>query len=398
VTVPNPLLQIALVTWTNLRTLPQRLGASVASMVGVAGVVAVMVAVLSIAEGFQKTLASTGDDATVMVMRGGTDTEMNSVLPIDSTKIIADAPGIQRVDGRPLASAELFVIIDRPKKGTGGDANVPLRGVEETAFDVRPKVRIVEGRRFEPGRNEIIAGVGAVEAFEGLEVGNELRLGNETWTVVGTFEAGGTLPESELWADVKILGPAYMRFITVQSVYARLESPQAFTSFKDALTADPRLDVQVERESDYYAGQSEMLTTLIRVLGVFVAVLMGVGALFGAINTMYSAVSARAREIATLRALGFSGIPVVLSVLVESLVLSAAGGAVGAICAYIAFNGFRTATLNWDTFSQVTFAFAVTPVLMAQGLAYSLILGIIGGVFPAVRAARQPVASALRQL
>jgi putative ABC transport system permease protein len=323
---------------------------------------------------------------------------MNSALEIESAKIIADAPGILRRDGRPLASAEIYVLVDRPKKGTGGDANVPLRGVQEAAFEIRPKVRIVEGRRFESGRNEIIAGIGAAGAFEGLEVGSRLRLGNEDWTVVGNFEAGGTIPESELWADVKVLGPTYMRFTTVQSVYARLESAEAYTAFKDALTSDPRLDVLVDRESDYYAGQSEMLTTMIRVLGMFVALLMGVGALFGAINTMYSAVSTRSREIATLRALGFSGIPVALSVLTESLVLAAGGGAVGAACAFVTFNGFRAATLNWDTFSQVTFAFAVTPELMLQGVAYSLILGLIGGLFPALRAARRPVASALRQL
>jgi putative ABC transport system permease protein len=396
--MPNPLLQIVLVTWTNLRTLPHRLGASAAAMIGVAGVVAVMVAVLSIAEGFRQTLASTGDDASVMVMRGGTDTEMNSALDREATRIIADGPGILQADGRSLASAEIYVLVDRPTKSTGGNANVPLRGVQETAFRVRPRVRIVEGRSFEPGRNEIIAGAGAAEAFKGLDVGSRLRLGNEDWTVVGRFEADGTLPESELWADVAVLGPAYMRPATFQSVYARLESPEAFTRFKDALTADPRLDVQVEREADYYAGQSEMLTTMVRVLGVLVAVLMGTGALFGAINTMYSAVSVRAREIATLRALGFGGVPVVLSVLVESLALAAAGGVVGAVCAYVVFNGFRAATLNWATFSQVTFAFAVTPGLMVQGLVYSVALGLLGGLFPAVRAARQPVASALRQL
>jgi putative ABC transport system permease protein len=396
--MPNPLLQIVLVTWTNLRTLPQRLGTSISAMIGVAGVVAVMVTVLSIGEGFEKTLATTGDDASVIVMRGGTDTEMNSALSLESTKIIADAPGVLREDGKPMASAEVFVIVDRPKKRTGGDANVPFRGVQETAFRVRPRLKIVRGRRFEPGRNEIIAGIGAVEAFQGLEVGSTLRMGNENWTVVGTFEADGTLPESELWADSKVVGPAYMRGSWSQSVYVRLESPESFDAFKDTLTADPRLDIQVERESDYYAGQSVAITTLVRVLGVLVAVLMGVGALFGAINTMYSAVSTRSREIATLRALGFSGIPVVLSVLAESLLLAAAGGIIGAICAFLAFNGFRAATLNWDTFSQVTFAFAVTPELMLQGLVYSLALGLFGGVFPAVRAARQPVVSALRQL
>jgi len=396
--LPNALLQILLVTGTNLRTIPQRRGASLAAMVGVAGVVAVMVAVLSIGEGFERTLATTGDAETVIVMRGGTDTEMNSALSLEATRIIADAPGVLRTDGQPVASAEVFVIVGLPKKSTGTDANVPLRGVQIAAFDVRPRIEIVEGRRFEPGRNELIAGIGAAEAFAGLALGNTLRFGENDWTVVGVFSAGGSLPESELWCDAKVLGPAYKRGDVFQSVYARLESVDAFSAFKDALTADPRLDVQVEPERDYYAEQSRTVTTLVRVLGVLVAVLMGAGALFGAINTMYSAVASRAREIATLRALGFGGIPVVISVLAESLLLAALGGGVGALAAYLAFNGFRAATINWDSFSQVTFAFAVTPELMLQGLAYSLALGLIGGLFPAVRAARQPVAIALRQL
>ena len=394
----NALLQVVLVVWVNLRTVPQRLGASLAAMVGVAGVVAVMVAVLSIGEGFRQTLATTGDDATVIVLRGGTDTEMNSVLTLDSTRIIADAPGILRVDGAPVASSELFVIVDLAKKATGTDANVPLRGVQELAFEVRPRVRIVAGRRFEPGRNEVIVGIGAVEAFSGLDIGNELKFGNGIWTVVGHFSAAGTLPESELWADAKVVGPAYMRGEIFQSVYARLESAEAFQPFKDALTADPRLDVKVEREAEYYAGQSRYITVLVQTLGLLVAVVMGLGALFGAFNTMYSAVAARTREIATLRAIGFGAGPVVISVLAESLLLASVGAVVGAAGAYVAFNGFRAATINWDTFSQVTFGFAVTPELMLLGIVYALILGTIGGLFPAIRAARLPVATALRAL
>jgi putative ABC transport system permease protein len=394
----NALLQVVLVVWVNLRTVPQRLGASLAAMVGVAGVVAVMVAVLSIGEGFRQTLATTGDDATVIVLRGGTDTEMNSVLPLDSTRIIADAPGVLRTGGTPVASSELFVIVDLAKKSTGTAANVPLRGVQETAFEVRPRVRMVDGRRFELGRNEVIAGIGAVEAFSGLDIGSELKFGNSIWTVVGHFSASGTLPESELWADAKVVGPAYMRGDIFQSVYARLESAAAFEPFKDALTSDPRLDVKVEREAEYYAGQSRYITLLVQTLGLLVAVVMGLGALFGAFNTMYSAVAARTREIATLRAIGFGAGPVVISVLVESLLLASVGAAVGAAGAYFAFNGFRAATLNWDTFSQVTFGFAVTPELMLLGIVYALILGTIGGLFPAIRAARLPVATALRAL
>jgi putative ABC transport system permease protein len=394
----NALLQILLVTAVNIRTVPQRLGASLSAMVGVAGVVAVLVAVLSIAEGFQRTLATTGDERSVIVMRGGTDTEMNSALSLEATRIIADAPGILRVGDKSAASAELFVIVDLAKKSTGTVANVPLRGVQEMAFAVRPQVHIVAGRAFEPGRNEIIVGIGAVEEFSGLEIGNQLLFGDSRWTVVGHFEAAGSLPESELWVDAKVLGPAYMRGQTFQSVYARLESPEAFATFKDALTADPRLDVKVEREPDYYAGQSRFITLLVRFVGFSVALIMGLAALFGAVNTMYSAVAARTREIATLRAMGYSGGPVAVSVLFESLLIAALGAVAGAVVAYAIFNGFRAATLNWNTFSQVTFAFAVTPPLMGLGILYALLLGLAGGLFPAMRAARMPVAAALREL
>jgi len=392
------LFQTLIVTLTNLRTIPQRRGASLAAVAGVAGVVAVMVAVLSIGEGVKRTLATTGDAQTVIVMRGGTDTEMNSALSLEATRIIKDGPGLLRTDRGPVASAELFVIVDLPKKATGTKANVPLRGVEVAAFDVRPRVKIESGRQFETGRNEIIVGIGAASAFEGVDLGSKLRFGDSEWTVVGTFSAAGTLPESELWCDGQVLAPAYMRQGMFQSVYARLVSAEAFTEFKDALTSDPRLDVKVEPEIDYYAEQSRTITGLVSALGAVVAVLMGMGALFGAINTMYSAVAVRTREIATLRALGFRGGPVAISVLVESLLLAALGGVIGAAVAYLGFNGYRTATMNWDTFSQVTFAFAVTPRLMVQGLVYSLVLGFLGGVFPAIRAVRQPVASALRQL
>jgi putative ABC transport system permease protein len=396
--MPNALLQLFLVSWTSIRTIPRRRAASLAAMAGIAGVVAVMVAVLSIGEGFKQTLATTGDTQTAIVMRGGTDTEMNSAITLDHTRIIADAPGVLRDEEGPIASAEIFVLIDLPKTSTGTAANVPLRGVEPAVFKVRPRVSIVAGRSFEPGRNELIAGIGAVETYDGLELGSTLRTGNSEWTVVGHFSAAGTVPESELWCDARVLGPAYMRGSVYQSVYARLESAGAFTTFKDALTTDPRLNVMVERETDYYAEQSLTLTTLVRVLGVLVAVLMGAGALFGAFNTMYSAVAARTREIATLRALGFRSLPVIVSVIAESLLLALFGGAVGAVAAYTLFHGFRAATLNWDTFSMVTFAFAVTPALMVKGILYSLVLGLIGGLPPAIRAARLPVATALRQL
>jgi putative ABC transport system permease protein len=323
---------------------------------------------------------------------------MNSWLEQDDVRVVLDAPGIARGTQGPLASAELFVAVDIAKRNTGTEANVPLRGVQPAAFGVRDYVRIVEGRNFEPGRSELIAGQGAALEFAGLEVGNTLRWGDTDWTVVGIFTAGGSLWESELWCDIRVLQPAFRRGNTYQSVYAQLESVEAFTTFKDALTTDPRLDVMVERETDYFIEQSEQLHGIITTLGYFVALLMGVGAVFGAVNTMYSAVAARAREIATLRALGFGGGPVVVSVLVESMLLALAGGLVGGAGAYLAFNGYRAATLNWASFSQVTFSFAVTPAILVSGIVWALLMGLLGGLLPALRAARLPISSALRVL
>jgi putative ABC transport system permease protein len=321
-----------------------------------------------------------------------------SGLGREDTRIIAEAPGVRRSAAGPMASAELYVIVDVPKRSTGTDANVPLRGVQPAAFEVRDEIQILEGRRFEPGRNEVLVGRAAASQFAGLDLGNRLRWGQNEWTVVGIFSAGGGLAESEIWCDAGVLQPAYRRGDSFQSVYAKLESPDAFQKFKDALTADPRLDLKVIRESEYYAAQSEGLTTLIRALGIVITLMMGLGAIFGALNTMYAAVATRTREIATLRALGFRAGPVVLSVMTESLLLALLGGGVGAAVAYFAFNGFQTSTLNWATFSQLSFSFTVTPLLMGVGLACAVLMGLIGGLFPAFRAARLPVATALREL
>jgi len=393
----NWLMQCQIVTLMYLRTIPQRLGASLTAAVGVAGVVAVMVAVLSIAEGFRATLTRTGSVDNALVMRSGTDSELSSSLTLDQTRIVTDAPGIKRDAGGPLASAELYVIVDLPKRSTGTEANVPLRGVQPAAFGVRDQIRIVEGRAFEPGRNEILVGRGAALELAGMDVGSELTWGQNRWTVVGHFEAGGGLSESELWCDVNVLQPAYRRTM-FQSVYVKLESIEAFDTFKDSLTTDPRLQVSVEREQDYYASQSDQLYGIIAGLGTLITVLMGTGAVFGAVNTMYSAVAARAREIATLRAIGFGGSPAVVAVLIESSMLSMVGGLSGGLLAYLAFNGYRAATLNWSSFSQVVFAFEVTPQLMITGILASLAMGLIGGIFPAIRAARIPIAVALREL
>lgn len=391
------LIQIFSVTVFNLRNLKARLGSSTATVVGIAGVVMVFVGILSIATGFKATLDRTGDPATVLVMRAGSDTEMTSGLGLEDTKLIADAPGLARTESGVTASAELFVVVDLPKISTGTPANVPLRGVSPAAFAVRRRFEMLSGRPFEAGRNEIIVGEAAAQQFAGLTIGNVLRWGENDWTVVGIFTTGGTAEDTELWCDARVLQPAYRRGSSFQSVHARLESASALSVFEDALTSDPRLNVKVIRETEYYASQGSALTNFIKVLGALIGILMGVGAVFGALNTMYSAVSARTREIATLRALGFSAAPVVISVLIEAVLLAVVGGVIGGGLAYVLFNGFRAATLNFQTFSQIAFSFAVTPALLLGGLFYAVLMGLVGGFFPAIRAARLPVASALRQ-
>jgi len=395
--MPNWLTQITAITSLNLRTLGERRGASTAAAFGILVVVAVFIALLSIAEGFQQTMASTGDPATVIVLRGGSDSEMTSGVTRDAARLISEAPGVLRSAAGPVSSAENFVIVDVPKRSTGTDANVPLRGVQPAAFAVRSHFHLTAGRLFGTGKNEVIVGQGAAQEFSGLEIGHKLRWSQNEWEVVGIFSDGGSLSESEIWCDDGVLQPVYRR-TNYQSVHARLQSAAAFSAFKDALTADPRLDIAVSRESDYYAAQSESLTKLVYVLGLIICPLMVAGAVFGALNTMFSSVAARSREIATLRALGFGSVPVVVSVLTESLLLATVGGVAGAAFAYYAFNGFRAATMNWQSFSQVSFAFAVTPRLLLMGFVATLAMGLIGGLFPAFRAARLPVATALREL
>jgi len=393
----NWISQIFSIALFNLRTLPQRLGSSATAVFGIAGVVAVMVSVLSIAEGILKTMQNSASPENVVVLRSGASTEMMSWVLGDDARVIAEAPGLARSEEGALASPELFVIIPLKKKSTGTDANVPLRGVTRTAPLVRDRFRLVEGRMFEWGRNEVVVGRGAQLEFRGLEIGSSIPVGKEEWPVVGVFEAGGGLAETEIWVDALVLQPAYQRGNSYQAVYAKLESPGAFQEFKDALTSDPRLTVSAVREADYFAEQSAVLYNLITGLGTLIAVIMGLGAVFGALNTMYTAVSARAREIATLRALGFRSGPVVVSVLSESLLLALVGGSIGAVLAWLAFDGFRAATLNWSSFSQVAFAFDVSPSLLVRGVVFACLIGLIGGLFPAVRAARQPVSAALRE-
>jgi putative ABC transport system permease protein len=381
----------------NLRSIPERKAAALTAAIGIAGVVGVLVGVLAIAEGFRRAMTVSGSPDVAIVLRAGADSEMTSGLDRDSARTIADAPGVARNDGAPVTSAELFVIINLPKRSTGTDANVPLRGVEQGAFEVRGNIEMVEGRRFETGRNEVIVGAGAAKAFGGLDVGKQIKMGQVMWEVVGIFTANGGIAESEIWADAAVLQPAYQREDGFQSVYVRLTGPSAFQEFKDALTTDPRLEVKVLRQSDFYEEQSTMVTQFITTIGVFIASLMALGALFGALNTMYSAVAGRTREISTLRALGFGSAPVVFSVLAESVLLSILGGLLGAGAAYLLFNGYQASTINWQTFSQVTFAFRVSPALLVQSILFATAIGLIGGLFPAIRAARLPIATGLRE-
>ena len=392
------LVQSFVVTALNLRTLPGRLAASAVAVVGMAGVVGVLVSVLSIAEGIRTTMSSTGSPDSAIVLRTGSDAEMTSILMREDVDAIKDAPGIARRAGvGALASAELFVVVDLVKASTGTTANAPLRGVEPAAFAVR-EFKMIKGRRFEPGRNEVVVGRAASAEYRGLDVGADLKLGSNHWRIVGIFDAGGTVPDSELWCDAGVLAPLYRRGNSRQAVYVRLTSPEAFTAFKDRLTTDPRVKLKVMREQEYYAGQSEMLSGTIETIGAIIGALMGIGALFVAIITMYSAVASRTREIATLRAIGFRGGPVVISVLVESMMLALVGGAVGAAVAYFAFNGYEAATMNWQNMSSIGFAFRVTPALLVLGVGWALALGLLGGIFPAIRAMRLPIVTALREL
>jgi putative ABC transport system permease protein len=391
--------QILAVTGVNLRSIRQRLGSSSVAVVGIAGVVLVFVAVLSIAEGVNNTMKASGDPDMVLILRAGSDTEMTSGMGGDAVRIIQDAPGVARDgSGAPLVSPELFVVVDHPLKRSGSAANVPLRGVGPQAFKVHDHLKIVEGRNLEFGKNEIIAGRAATRQFSGLTVGTMLKWGENTWQLVGVFDDGGSIAESELWCDVRVLQPAYRRGNSYQSVYAKLASRGSFPQLKDSLTTNPQLTVSAMRAADYYATQTETLQKIVRTIGGIIAVLMGVGAVFGAVITMYTAVASRTREIATLRALGFGSVPVVFSVLAEAALLSIVGGLIGGLIAWVAFDGYETATMNFQSFSQIAFAFSVTPKLLALALLYALMMGLVGGLLPAIRAARLPVVTALREL
>ena len=398
--MPAALVQIVQITLINLRTIPARLGTSLVVVVGIAGVVGVLVSVLAMGEGFRHTLASTGRPSRVIMLRAGSDAEMSSGITREAATLLAMLPGVARApSGRPLASAELVVMVDLPRRGESDPNNVPFRGVQSSAFTIRDELRLVEGRSFRPGLREVVVGRKAGRQFAGLDVGSRIAFRDSDWTVVGIFATGGDVHESEIWADADVAMSAFRRD-GFQSVTAALADPSeaGLSTLTDALARDRRLSISVLREPQYYAKQAGVLSRLITVLGYTVAGFMAIGATFGALNCMYSAIASRQVEIATLRAIGFGATPVVVSVLIESLVLATLGGAVGAALAYVYCDGASLSTLNFNTFSQVAFDFRVTADLVLQGLGWALVIGAAGGLFPALRAARLPVTVALRAL
>lgn len=388
--------QIFAITWMNLKNLPSRVGASMVIVVGIAGVVTVLVALLAMAKGFEGTLKSTGHDDRAIVLRGGSNDEMSSGIDVEDAAIVASKPGIRKNEKGAMIAGEIYVIADIKKRGNNSDANLPMRGIGLNSFEVRDEAKIIEGRSIEFGKFELIAGKNAADQFKGLDIDKSIRIRGADWKVVGIFETGGSVHESEVWVDNIVLADNLNRGGAYSSLIIKLESALEFDQLEQALAADPQLETKLVREVDYYSEQSTSLTTLITGFGYSVAFIMAIGAIFGALNTMYSAVSTRSVEIATLRALGFGAGPVVISVMVEALVLAFIGGSIGCAIAYGVFNGYTASTMNNATFSQVSFNFSVTTELLIQGLTWSCILGLLGGFFPAINAARQPVTVALR--
>ncbi len=389
--------QAGSVTQVGISTLRQRFGASSVVVVGIAGVVAVLVAMLAMAEGYGETLSKSGSEDTAIVMRGASAAEAMSTLLHDSVVVIGQAPGIARdAQGRALVSPEMVVAANLPIKGGAPDedGSVQLRGVGEMAWAVRPDVKIVEGRKFSPGRRELMAGTGAQRQFAGLEVGKSVKLGNQQWQVVGIFHAGDAM-DSELWGDADTVATTYRRGSSRTSVTAKLENPAAFKTFKAALAGDPRLDVDASTTLDYFSKQSEQMTKIIRIVGMVVGAIMAIGAIFGALNTMFATVATRAREIATLRALGFRSVPVVVAVMLETMLLALLGGLLGGALAWLLFNGYTASTIAGGI-GQLTFDFRVSPAVLWTGLKWALAIGFVGGLFPALRAATLPVTTALR--
>ena len=393
----SSLQQVIAVTAMNLRTVPARWASSLVIVVGIAGVVTVLVALLALAKGFASTLQRTGHPDRAIILRGGATGELSSSLTIDRARIVATLPGIAQIGGSAAASPELYLVADVPKRSNGTPANLPLRGMTQRGIALRPEVKILHGRLFQPGKAELIAGRAAANQFAGLDVGAKIKLRDATLEVVGIFSAEGGGHESEVWLDLPVVQDLFRGPGVISSLRISVASAADIPRLKASIEGDRRLDMSVTDEPAYYAKQSERLTGLITGFGYAVATIMGIGALFAALNTMYSAVSARTVEIATLRALGFGGTPILVSVIAEAMLLAVAGGVIGGLIAFGGFNGTTVSTLNQSSFSQVSFDFAVTPALISRGITIALALGLIGGLLPAWRATRVPVTEALRR-
>ena len=404
----NSFAQIGAVTGMNLRNIPQRWSSSLVAVLGVGGVTLVLIALLSIAAGFQAALEGSGSEDVAIIMRAGSTNELSGVFGSDTVTVVSDAPGIKKASagknvdaslvGKPILSPELYVLVDGKMKGKDASTNLPLRGVSPMAPLVRKSFELEDGRMFREGTNEVIVGDGVVQNYDGLEVGKTVRWGGANWQVVGRFSDRAGIAESEVWGDTRVVQQAWRRGNSFQSLRVKLENPAALRTLKDALTKDPRVRVDVKSERAFYVDQQKLMSTIINYVGWTLAILMGLAALFAALNTLYNAVANRVREIATLRALGFGGIPVVVSVLVEAMILGAVGGLIGGVLALLFLNGIHSSTMNWSSFSQMTFAFTVTPQLMLTGIIYGLILTFIAGILPSIRAARLPITAGLREL
>ena len=390
------LLQIAAVTRINVKSIPQRFWLSLSTVVAIALVVTVLLSFLAMAYGFQRTLSGTGAADVAIVLRGGSQAEVNSTVSRDQVRLIEDGPGIGRgTDGKPLVSPELYLIVDGVKRTTKTKANVPLRGMGPQGQAVRQNIKLTAGRTFAPGSNEIVVGKGVIGEFEGFEMGSTVTFGTSRWTVVGVFSADGSVFESEIWGDLPVVQSLFNRNNYFQTVRAKLESPATLAALRDYADSDPRLKLDVKSELAYFADQASQTSDLIQKLGWPLAIAMAFGALAGALNTMYSSVAARTVEIATLRAIGFGGTPAFIGTMVESLILAVLGGVIGALATFLVFDGFTTATMGAN-FTQVVFSFKLTPGLILQGVALALIVGVLGGVFPAIRAARLPIVAGLQ--
>ena len=389
------LLQIVAVTTINLKSIPRRILLSLSTVVAVALVVMVLLAFLAMANGFQRTIAGSGSEDIGIVLRAGSRSEINSTVTRDQVRLVEDGPGVMRGgDGRPLVSPELYLVVDGIKRTTKTKANLPLRGIGEQGFALRKGIVITAGRMFNRGANEIVVGKGLVREFDGFDLGGTVAFGTTRWTVVGIFEADGSVFESEIWADLPVVQSLFNRNNVVQTVRVRLARPATIEELKGYNDNDPRMKLDVKSEAAYFADQSSQTTDLIQKLGWPLAVAMAFGALAGALNTMYSSVAARATEIATLRAIGFGGISAFVGTLIESLLLAAVGGAIGAALTYAIFDGLSASTLGGG-FTQVVFSFRLSPALVGEGVLLAILVGLVGGLFPALRAARMPIVAGL---